>query len=47
MTIESINKTIEPQKNIATAIVPKVQTIDDLHVFLKIMCMPFGILCRY
>jgi hypothetical protein len=37
MTIESINKTIEPQKNslLQHPLYQKVQTIDDLHVFLE------------
>jgi hypothetical protein len=37
MTIKSINKTIEPQKNslLQHPLYQKVQTIDDLHVFLE------------
>jgi hypothetical protein len=37
MTIESINKKIEPQKNslLQHPLYQKVQTIDDLHVFLE------------
>jgi hypothetical protein len=48
MTIQDINRTIEPQKKGVTAfLVCKVKTIEDLQSFLENHVFAYGTLCLY
>jgi hypothetical protein len=47
MTIQDINRTIEPQKKGVTAFLVKVKTIEDLQSFLENHVFAYGTLCLY